>query len=59
MIGVLVLIGVVLRWVGRGLIRVAEWFDPEPLEPLYWALEPFDDGPDAAVIDLFEHRRRA
>lgn len=56
MTGLVVLVAVVLRWVGRVLIRVADWFDPEPGFVLDW---PDDDGVDADVIELWGPRRRA
>jgi hypothetical protein len=60
--GLVIVVAVVLRWVARVLIRVAEWCDPDPLwvesaEATGWAVE--DDGPDSVVVPFYGRRRGA
>lgn len=54
--GIVVVLGIVLRWAGRCLLRVAEWIDPAP--ELEWFV--LDEGEmDAEIVPLYGRSRRA
>lgn len=53
--GLVLVLAIVLRWVGRVLLRAAEWIDPG-----YWdgGLDDVDEpDPDPVVVPFYGRRR--